>query len=276
MVIIIEIALFLCILITIYFYLKFRIEKKMKREEQEEPSIVKRLNIYLGENKGGYFSSERIGSYLKSMGNCYELTPLGYISGKILISVILLIAFVLSGEYVAAIVSFLFGFFILDILLKIKNKKDMKVIRFELKDVYDSLTMQSAAGVFIGDALIESYLIVKNKRFKKSLAVLSAEISMTKNIENALDNFSEKFVSDEISNFVMTIKQSLQTGQSKEQLEDLSEQQSEMNLIAVQEGTKKIDTTVTIIEILLFVGILITVLYFVTTVIMANSTGLFN
>lgn len=274
--VIIEGALFLGILITLYLYLRYRVEKKIQGEGQEESSIIKRLNIYLGGNKEGYFSRERIERYLKSMGNGFELTPLGYISGKILISVILFIALIISREYLAAVILGLLGFFLLDILLKVKDKQDMKVIQFELKDVYDSLTMQISAGVYIGTALTESYLVATNKRLKKSLAVLSAEISMTQNIENALNNFCEKFNSTEINNFVMTIKQSLQTGQSKEQLEDLSEQQSEMNLIAVQENTKKIGVTVTIIEILLFVGILITVLYFISTVIMNNWNGLFH
>jgi tight adherence protein C len=254
----------------------YKIDKKILAQEQGEISLYKKLNLYLGEFKEGYFSYTRIEKYLKSTGNAFELTPLGYITGKVLISVILFLAFILSKAYVAAIIGAVIGYFSLDILLKLKDRQDMKVIRFELKDIYDSLTMQSTAGVYIGTALTECYLIASNKRFKRSLAELSAEISMTYNIEKSLDNFLEKFNSNEISNFVITIKQSLQTGQSKQQLEDLSEQQSEMNLIAVQEDTKKISSTVTIIQILLFVGILITVLYFTSTVILSNWNGLFN
>lgn len=268
-----EVLIFLIIAIGIYFYILYCIDKKKKEEKETEISIYKKLNIYLRNIKDGHFSYERIEKYLKKFGNPLGLTPAGYILGKILISVILLLSFIVSKAYVAGIIAGIIGYYVLDITLVIKDKKDMKVIKFELKNVYDSLNMQMAAGVFIGKALTECYLIASNKRFKKRLAVLSAEINITQNIDNALTNFSKNFNSEEIKNFVLTIRQSLQTGQSKQQLEDMSEELSEMNLIAVQEHTKKIDSSVTLIELLIFLGILVSTLYITSLTIMKSWTG---
>lgn len=269
-------VLFLLIALTIYLYILYKIDKKIKGETTEDISMYKRFGIYLRGIKEGYFSYTRIENYLKKLGNPFELTPIGYIAGKLLISIILMLAFIISGAYVLGILAAILGYFIIDIIMILNDKQDMKKIKFDLKNVYDSLVMQIAAGTFISTALVESYLIASNKRLKKSLAVLSAEIIINHNIDNALTNFGSRFKSDEISSFVMTLKQSILTGQSKQQLEDLAEQLSEINLITVQDSTKRIDSIVTIIELLLFVGILITTLYLTGQEILNNMTGIFT
>lgn len=275
-IIILKLVLFLLIAVIIYSYILYRVDKKINGEGAGGISIYKKFGVYLREIKEGYFSYTRIENYLKRLGNPFQLTPVGYIIGKALISIILMMSFFISGTYIAGIIAAVFGYFIIDIIMILKDTEDMKKIKFDLKNVYDSLTMQIAAGTFIGTAISELYLIASNKRLKKSLSVLSAEININHNIASALDNFEANFKSDDVSSFVLAIKQSLLTGQNKQQIEDLSEQLSEMNLITVQESTKKIDHIVTIIELLLFVGILITMMYFTGLEIMNNWTDIFT
>lgn len=275
-ILVLKAVLFCLIALTIYLYILYRIDKKIKEETAEDISIYKRFGIYLRGIKEGYFSYTRIEKYLRRLGNPFELTPVGYVAGKILISIILMLSFIISGAYIQGIIAAVFGYFLIDIIMILKDKEDMKKIKFDLKNVYDSLIMQIAAGTSIGTALIESYLIASNKRLKKSLAVLTAEIIINHNVDNALTNFESRFNSDEIGSFVMALKQSILTGQSKQQLEDLSEQLSEINLITVQDSTKRIDSVVTVIELLLFVGILITTLYLTGQEIIHNMTGIFT
>lgn len=273
LIIFLEITLFLMLAMGTYLSILHYIYKKKKGEERFEISIYKKLNVYLRNVKEGHFSYESIRKYLKKFGNPLGLTPAGYILLKVLIAVIFMLSFILSKAYVFGIIVAAIGYYTPDIICIIKDKEDMKIIKFELKNIYDSINMQMAAGVFIGKALTECYLIASNKRFKKRLAVLSAEINITQNIDAALTNFSENFNSEEIKNFVLTIKQSLQTGQSKQQIEDMSEELSEMNLIAVQESTKRIDDTVTFIELLIFLGILLSTLYITSSTIMKGWAG---
>ena len=278
MILIINSVLLISIFITVYIYFIYRIDKKIKEEQGElSLSLYQKLNIYLGGVKEGYFSYERIRKYLKKTGNTYNLTPLGYITLKLLIPAIFLFLFIIIGNaYIPGIILAILGYFILDILIKQRDKKDMKAIKFELRDIYDSLKMQITAGVFIGDALKECYLIASNKRFKNSLAILSAEIALNNNIDAALDNFLESFNSEEIKNFVLSIKQSLKTNKIKEQLEDQSEQINEMNLIVLQDATKKINDKVTVIQLLVFAGIFVATFYFCLTLIPTNGISNFN
>lgn len=260
---------------SVYLYLKNYSPKRLEGEMREEKNSYKRFNNYLRKNEEGYFSYKRIEKYLKKLGNPLELTPFGYIIGKLLIPVILFIAFLISNDYILAVISAAFGYFILDIILKTKDKQDMRVIKLELGDVYDLLNIQTTAGVFIGNALTECYLVASNKRFKMKLAELSAEINMTKNIEKALDNFQSNFNSSEIDNFVITIKQSLITGQTEEALEDISDSLKERNLIAIQEDTKKVNSTANIIQLLMYMGIMTTILYITGAELIKSWTGIF-
>lgn len=267
--IVLNLLMFLLIFLLVYFLI-------LRLKETKKENLIAKVSAYLRQVKEGYFAYQRIERYLKSMGNPFDLTPIAYVMGKFLISAILLICFIIAGDYMKSVLAALVGFFLIDILIQMQNKKDMKKIIFELRDVYDLLRIQMASGVFIGSALTEAYLVVSSKRLKKSLAILSAEINVTKNIENALDNFDERFKSVEIANFVMVIKQSLKTGQSKQELNDMSEEISEINLIAIQEKTKKIENTATLISLLIFIGILITALYFTGTEILNNWSNVFS
>lgn len=211
-------------------------------------------------NNKGYFSYDRIYKYLKTRGNPMDLSPAGFLILKVLFSIIFFII-LLGKDILASILAAIFGFFLLDLLHDLSDKNDMKKIRLQIADVYDFLNIQTAAGVFIGTALTEAYLIVRNKRLKKALAELCAEINLTKNIEVSLDNFNENFISVEIDAFVLTIKQSLKTGKSQQALEDLANSQKDANLVLLQEETDRVKSTKTIIQILMYMGILAVVFY---------------
>ncbi|MCR3758892.1 type II secretion system F family protein [Clostridium felsineum] len=254
-IILLDFAIFLLVFLSIYLYLSG--ERKAK--------LTSNMNSYL-KKINGQFSYDNIEKYLRRCGNPYNLTPLGYILGKVLVASILLFFSVISSAYFAVIPVTVVGYFLLDILLWIKDKKDTKQISFQFRDVYDLLNIQMTAGTFIGTALVDCYLVVSNPRFKKSLAILSAEISVTKNISQALKHFAEQYKenNDDITNFVMTIEQSIQTGQSKEQLIDMSENISDMAVLAIQEQTEKVKSTSDNIKVLIFIGILVTIVYFVS------------
>lgn len=160
-----------------------------------------------------------------------------------------------SNLFLAIVLGFL-GFYLIDLIIFLNNSSEMKKIKVQLTDVYDFLNIQTSAGVFIGSALTESYLIVKNKRLKRALAELCAEINLTKDINLALDKFQRNFKSVEIETFTLTIKQSLRTGKIEQALNDLSNSQKEANLIIIQEQTESIKIYKDIIQLMMYVGIL--------------------
>lgn len=145
-----------------------------------------------------------------------------------------------------------------------------------MKEIYDSLKLQTISGTYIITALSDCYLVVSSKRLKKSLAVLSAKIYYEKNINTALDDFREKFISDEIDNLVLTIKQSLKTGKIQEQLDNQVEELTTMQQIASKENTEKIKNKMDIIELFDFLGIFLTVLYYCAMLMSQSTTNLFS
>lgn len=285
-VITIELLILVIIYINVYIILsRYRIKKleeKLQKIQDDIPEEYKKyiqdglIDKYLRKNEGGYFSYDRIKSLLKSKGNPLKVTPGGYIASKILLSFIFFNLVGLSGNFFWGLIAGILGFFVIDIYMNYKNHKDMEIIKLELADVYDLLTIQTAAGVFIGDALTEAFLIAKYKRFKIALAELSAEINLTKNIEKALDNFTEHFNSVEIDGLVLTIKQSLITGKAQEAIEDMANSIKETNLIAIQENTNKVSSSKNTIQVLMYIGILGLVLFAIFIELGRTWTGFFG
>jgi len=255
--IIIFIAIFIgCYCITLA---NLRRNKKLKKKKQKSENNIDKFNKILRKRDIGYFSYEKIEKNLKKKGNPLKLSPAGYIICKALVGIIFFISF--SDSLILAFVTGIAGFFLIDFIIYELDKKDMKDIRIQLVDVYDFLSIQTAAGVFIGYALTESYLTVKNKRLKTALAELCAEINLTKDIEGALDKFGESFDSFEIDSFILAIKQSLKTGKIQKALEDLSNAQKDTNIILIQEQTNKIKISKDMVQMLMYFGIIAVIMY---------------
>lgn len=254
------------VVFTASFYLLIDRKKTISRNKGKKGSKdlkYDKVNNILKTRNKGYFSYDRIYSYLKAKGNPLKLSPGGYIITKGLCS---FIVFILSLDTeIFSILFAILGFFIIDLLIYIDDKNEMKKIRIQLADVYDFLNIQTSAGVFIGSALTEAYLIVGNKRLKRSMAELCAEINLTRDISTALDKFGENFKSVEIDAFILTIKQSLRTGKIQQALDDLSNSQKEINLITIQEQTDKIKVTKDIIQVLMYIGILAIIFFGLVT-----------
>lgn len=273
-------VLFVAIFIQWYGYLTKRKHDKLKQKldniSMEKDKSYSLINNYLKTKKEGYFSYARINKFLKETGNPYDFSPAGYIVSKFLISFVTFLVFVFVQKYSWGIGASFLGFFFLDIYLKYKNRQDMKIIKRELSDVYDLLNIQTSAGVFMGTALSEAYLIVSNKRFARALNELSAEISITKDIGKALENFSTNFNSIEIEGFVMTIKQSLITGQAQQTIEDMSGILKDINLVEIQDQTNRIKSINNTIQVLIFLGIMATIVFALAIEIQKSWGVMFN
>ncbi|WP_291647959.1 hypothetical protein [Clostridium sp.] len=248
-------------------------EKIKKKKKNKKDDSTGKLNDLMKKNEKGLFSYDRIHKYLKKNGNPLKVSPAGYIIVKCLSSIIIFVLF--SSDVVIAIAAGIAGFFLINLITYMFNNSDMKKIRIQIVDVYDFLSIQTAAGVFIGSALTECYLMVRNTRLKNALAEMCAEINLTKDVIGALDNLGESFNSVEIEAFILTIKQSLRTGKIEKALNDLSNSQKDSNMILVQEETDKISTSKDIIQLLMYFGILAAIMYGLFVEVSKNWTNLF-
>lgn len=265
--------MFFCITFLIFFNIFKLLHLNNLNKKLETDNHDSKLNIFL-KSKKGYFSFDRIRNFLISRGNPLNLSPISYLVIKFLLTILLFSIFISKNPTpLSILIQSLFtvlGFFLIDICYTISNISDSKEIRYDLPYAYDTLCLQNTAGVFIGNALKDLYMIVKNKRLKKALTELSAEIIFTNNIDKALDNFSLKFHSSYIDTFVMTIKQILLTGKAQDILEDISDGIKYENLTDSKKITNKIENHISLTEFLLYFGFTIIVIFSLIVLIKAN------
>lgn len=138
---------------------------------------------------------------------------------------------------------------------------DNETILPDMKKIYDTLRIQTKAGVFLDDALSECYLAAKNRRLKSALLELTTEISIKKNIEEALENFNGKFRNEHIKTFCMVINQAQDSGKSSQLLKDLSDQMKDLQHSINLKNKEALDRKVQIVELLIFVGLLAVTVY---------------
>lgn len=260
MVLVLKCVMFLFILVFMFLIFSKIFEKKTQSSFN---------TVYYLKRFNGYFSYENIEIYLKRRGFEY-ISPTKYIGIKLIVSVVFLLICELFGLYIIGIGAAIIGFFLIDIIILIKNRGDIQEIDDQLVNVYSLMEIQLAAGVFIGDVLSDAYLVVTNKRLKEGLAIMSATISITKNISAALENFKSRFDSESIDNFVMSIEQSLKTGQIEEEFEDLSREMADIREIAQEEQIKKIEDKAELIGIAIFVGITLIAVYMFGSMLLGN------
>lgn len=194
---------------------------------------------------------------IKRQGNPYKLTLTSYYLFKIVpaISVaILLITLRMVDLTSLAIVIFVYN--LIDLLYYLANKQENIKIRKDLPNIYDILDIQSFAGINIGIALTEVFAMAESKRLKEDLMELSAEINLTKNVEQSLDKFIEKYDLIELESFVLGVKQSLESGRNREIFANQSEILKENNLLDISEKTKQINIWIGLVGFLIFIGVL--------------------
>ena len=60
----------------------------------------------------------------------------------------------------------------------------------DIKVIYDTLRIQTKAGVFINEALGQCYLKVRNERLKEALLILNGKLIRDKDIETSFHSIS--------------------------------------------------------------------------------------
>lgn len=237
-------------------------------------SSLNMLEVGLRRNKSGYFSYSRLELYLKKMGvNAMfdtGVTPQMYVVVKIIMGLILGLVGVGEQNIVLFIVMFLLGFYLPDIFISISNKEDNDKILGDLQKVYDTLRIQSKAGVFLTNALSECYLVAKNRRLKKALLELTAEIIAKNNINSALQDFNDKFSNPYIDTFCIVISQSLESGKTSQVLEDLSAQLADIQAAMDLKEEEKTKSKMLIRQFAVFTGVLGIIAYGIFTELVSS------
>ena len=249
-------------LVFIYFIRRVAIATRM---EQLAGKTKESLTSKMKTSKIDFFNFNRIKLYLSKNGIDYvsksRVDPFSYIGIKMVISLLGFIVGVGLSGTLAGIGCLVVAFILPDLIVKKSNDKDNEAMMDDIRTMYDTLKIQTKAGVFLDYALSECYLGVKNKRLKVALLELNSKIITRNDIGAAIDQFNLQFSNKYLDTFCVIIKQSLQSGQSVQVLEDMSNQMVDINRAKALKEKQSLDRNLQIYQLLLMIGIIVTCVF---------------
>lgn len=165
----------------------------------------------------------KVDNRLNRYGNLYHINALIYYAIK-LVSMLFLTFYIIAYGSISVLVAvlFLIIFFYIDIVYFIKNMVDNAAIKEDLPKVCNNMEIETYGGITFDQSLMDVFEVVKNKRFKKALYEMTAEIILKRNPTEALEHLKSKFKSDDIDSFVLTLQQAIETGKERKMLESKS------------------------------------------------------
>lgn len=273
----------IAVLIGMSCYKIFRYLAGHKKTEDEALLAKERLLNMQYANINVQRAYEELKLFISQNGISYEwghsVSPQEYIAFKAVVSAIIAAllmvyrGFSLGNLFLA--VCFFFGFYwLFGWRDKQKNKKYNEKMLTDIQTIYNTLIIQSTSGVFLTDALTECYKQVQSVRLKDALRELTNSIIAKHDVNAALDVFSIKFQNQYIDTLCTTLKQSQQSGQTRELLTDVSEQLTDVvHAINIRQQAA-IDTKISLLQVAIFAVITAIIMFSVMTSVL-TSVGSF-
>ena len=257
-----NILLFMIPVILFFILMKSKWKESASKVSDAGNDFVGRI---LKKSKLNYFQYDSIETFLNTKGAVYMFgtiaNPVIYMLIKTLAFLLLFMTGVSVGGFALAFLLGITGFFLPDVLLTVSNSADNDAMLGDIKCIYDTLRIQTKAGVFLSASLSECYLAVRNRRLKSALLELTNDISTRRDIDDALERFNEKFDCGQIDIFCIVIRQSMESGRSVKVLEDLSLQMNDLQHAINMKEKEALDRKVQVIELLIFIGLLAVTVY---------------
>lgn len=266
-----HILLFMIPVILFFILMKSKWKESASKVSDAGNDFVGRI---LKKSKLNYFQYDSIETFLNTKGAVYMFgaiaNPVIYMLIKTLAFLLLFMTGVSVGGFALAFLLGITGFFLPDVLLTVSNSADNDAMLGDIKCIYDTLRIQTKAGVFLSASLSECYLAVRNRRLKSALLELTNDISTRRDIDDALERFNEKFDCGQIDIFCIVIRQSMESGRSVKVLEDLSLQMNDLQHAINMKEKEALDRKVQVIELLIFIGLLAVTVYSLGVEVMSS------
>lgn len=267
----INIALLMCIIyITIAVFVLLLMNKKVSKltcVKLEEGLMKSSWGVKFYENV-----DKKLNKYgVKHMFNW--ITPITYFLIKVFICLIFFVVFLIKVNLLAAIICPIVIYFMFDLILKLSNSLDNEEILLDLKRVYDTLRIQTKAGVFLTSSLSECYLSVTNRRLKDALLELNNKISKERDIQTTIEEFNLKFDNKYIDTFCIVVKQSLENGKTVQILNDLAVQIQDIEEALNLKLAERVKMKLEMYQFMIFIGMLGILIFGVITQINGSMLG---
>ncbi len=255
-------------LLVLYYLLKYKDSDLDRLKEKyyismRQKDVKKRTVI---RTQAQLLRYERNEKFMKASG-LYYLT-----NGKLtfeqyrMLCIVFDVLTILAGYSIAGIwggcAGFIIGAFVPALVLKANNNQDNTNMLDSIKQIYDTLRIQLSNDIYVTDALQECYISTTHPRLKAAFYELLTEIHAKSDLDQAVDNFNSKFNNPYIDALSMSIRQSLLTGNISKIFNDISKQMDAIDqaiLLREEDKAKRLNT---IVQSLVYLGILTTVFYF--------------
>lgn len=252
------------ILSIVICLLVFLLGTRKRNDEAEKKHS--RISEYLRRSNIKAFNYEETQKMLVANGviNLFpSLTPSHYQICRVILGVV----FVTIGSFVLqsigisypilAIFLFPLGFPAANGIMRWMNKIDNDDMMPDIRKMYDTMKIQSKAGMYLTESLMEIYRVVSHKRLKRALLELNGQLFIKNQVDEAIDCFQQKFNNEYIDMFCITVKQAEQSGQSVHILDDISGQ-----LVAVQKQIHKkeedsLNRKLLVMQMMIFITIMV-------------------
>lgn len=186
-----------------------------------------------------------------------HITVLWYIAVKAACMAVMCLIYAVTGlPAIIIIPCAVLGYYFPDILVHMSNSADNDAMMPDIESIYDVMRIQARAGVFLKDSLMDCYINTANKRLKAALLELCNQMSTNMTVQEAIDNFSEKFCNRHIDILCIVLSQSQSSGKTVQILSDMSGQINQLRHSRAKCDEGKLERKIEVIELLIFVGIL--------------------
>lgn len=273
------------------FFILLKKSYKKASEKKEEEIFVrdnrtlknKLLNSIEDELKGSklsFFKYDNLYTYLKKNGRMVDgvrnTTPEMYILTKIILTIVFaLIALIFTGNILLAIIFAIFGLTFQDILIWSTNREDNRNMVEDIQRIYELISLQTRSSIYISDTFYDCYYFTKNARLKRALLELDAEVKITHNLSNALEEFDKKFNNESISLLARSIRQASEAGHLASSLDQMKEEMLSLQEIQNHIYEDDLSTKFTFILITIFGSTVFIMIYAMFGSTLSELTNLF-
>lgn len=210
--------------------------------------VYSRVNNRLRENKTGLFNYEKTSKFLRANGAIQHfgtwMEPIKFMVMKFAAALVLFVL-TLSIGWPAAAAAAILGFQMPNLLLIYMNRQDNYNMMPQIQTLYSTLTVQIKAGVYVTDAIAESYRGMEKGRIRTALEEFSVELYMKNSFDDCVQNFNSKFSNNFIDSLCIILLQAQESGKAVELLHDMTEQLKDMKEASLLRKKEQLERTST-------------------------------
>ena len=235
-----------------------------RRVASATEKTINNMQSNMKTQKLNFLNYDQIDKFIKYTGLGYmfgkQFDPIMYMGVNILLALLgFYVGWQLNPLY--QIPLSLFGFFLLTLVGIANNSSDNNALLEDIKQVYDTLRIQTKAGVFLTSALSECYLVVRNKRLKKALIELANDLLIKNDVATAADEFQGKFKNQYVDSMAVILKQSQESGRAAQMFDDIQGQIDDIQAAINLKEKAKIKNQITICQTMVYIAILAGVVF---------------